>query len=329
MPYEQNKPVASILDSKPDTYQGSASPHSVMVKHINAVLAAEHRHIVEYQREREQHEAERRARHARERAEMAAQGYTPPVVLPAIDFTTDDNSTFDHFEDTDMNLKQLAATALTAGTIATATVGMTGCIPSGDTDQPDIRLFDPKNNRAAFKDFRFSPNPAPTQVRTLVVKVNNPPKDLIFDGTGELALQYNVEGGCLPQIDNFEGIQHAPYKFQTKVPIKQVKPNQFEVVLYDDAFEEKDYFGRGVCRFKLVAAFVDLNVQTPTNPKLFTLESDDRDKKLFSGGQSAVYFRRDLTKIEIFNKGYDGMSIKEIQNAQPEEYFTITLSFKK
>jgi hypothetical protein len=74
MAFEPKRNTEAELEA--EVYQGSASPHSVIVKHINQVLAAEHKHMVEYQREQEQIQVERRVRHERERTQLAAQAHS-------------------------------------------------------------------------------------------------------------------------------------------------------------------------------------------------------------------------------------------------------------
>lgn len=96
---------------------------------------------------------------------------------------------------------------------------------------------------------RFRQNPNPKEAYRIRIKINDAP--------GPLILEQDMDVGYL--ADNCEylitseiiGAKAHPEKTM-KTPIRQIGENEYETVVYRDAMLDEDYFGEGICRWRVV-----------------------------------------------------------------------------
>ena len=300
------KPLTELADTEPETYQGSASPHNVMVKHINQVLAAEHKHMLEFQAEQQQLLAEKRARHERERAEQAHQTLTHIIPNP-----TDT-------EDTDMNLKQFASAAVIATSLLTSSCG------------------DAKGPPATAKTELYKRNPNPQQGYEITAHINNPPGPLNKVDAG---VRYQTKG-CFYVLNSLEGVNASPAQ-NIKLPVTKISDNEYSIKVYLDEMIDEDYYGNGVCGWWMTAVGFDFMA---TGAKDETSFNADLWADQVPATQPITYYfwnkgyPIDVAKMELNKKfpdinqtGSVEFGAKNISNVPIErrnEFFSVTLTVK-
>jgi hypothetical protein len=241
MAFEPKRNMEAELEA--EVYQGSASPHSVIVKHINQVLAAEHKHMVEYQREQEQIQVERRVRHERERTQLAAQAHSINPIIT----NTNESIPLDAIKDDDMNLKQFAVAAMTAGALTAVTISAAGC------DNRE-RYKDRLNEQNQF-EYDKKVNPVLYKVKVSLSNALNE-----FEDTAHFSVTYDIANeSCLPLPDNWLS---GSISIQTQNPVEyqlhKANDGSYYGMVAFDAFENRDYFGNGLCNIRLIGASVSL-----------------------------------------------------------------------
>ncbi|MGL4766836.1 MAG: hypothetical protein ACRCV6_01940 [Formosimonas sp.] len=243
-------PIHTPADStQPETYQGNASPHNVMVQHINQVLAAEYRHSMAYQHEQAQLEAEQQARHARERADALANHlqHTP-------------------LEETDMNLKQFAAAALTAGTLAATGAGVAGC-------QDNYSKYIKSRQNGHEIEYDRTENPALHQV---IIDASKSPTTL--NNEARLLVFYDIENkeSCLPPPDNWvSGVREYSTQRMMEYPVHQNSQNTFTGEFPVNIFESKNYFTFGSCIINIIDVSMEIK---DTEDRVIYLEIGDLEQ---------------------------------------------------
>ena len=300
------KPLTELADTEPETYQGSASPHNVMVKHINQVLAAEHKHMLEFQAEQRQLLAEKRARHERERAEQVHQALTPIIPTP-----TDP-------EDADMNLKQFASAAVIATSLLTSSCG------------------DAKGPPAAAKTELYKRNPNPKQGYEITAHINNPPGPLNKVDAG---VRYQTKG-CFYVLNSLEGVNASPEQ-EIELPVTKISDNEYSIKVYLDEMIDEDYYGNGVCRWWMTGAAIGFMATGAKDETAFSANVSYKD---FAATQPITYYfwnkgyPIDVAKMELNKKfpdinqtGSVEFGAKNISNVPIErrnEFFSVTLTVK-
>ena len=293
------KQFAELTETEPETYQGSASPHNVMVKHINQVLAAEHKHMLEFQAEQRQLLAEKQARHERERAALRHQAPDIPII-----------STPTNTEDADMNLKPFASAAIVAASLLTA-----GC---GDAKGPP----------ATAKTELYKRNPNPKQGYEITARIHNPPGPLNKVDAG---VRYQTKG-CFYVLNSFEGVNASPEQ-EIELPVTKIGDNEYSIKVYLDEMIDEDYYGNGVCRWWMTGAAIGFMA---TGAKDETAFSADVSYKDFPVTQPITYYfwskmypRASFAPVGHEGGSYSGTTkLNDIPTENRNEYFTITIDVK-
>ncbi|MDO4642113.1 MAG: hypothetical protein Q4A84_10530 [Neisseria sp.] len=94
---------------------------------------------------------------------------------------------------------------------------------------------------------RFQLNPHPKQAYRIKIKIDDAP--------GPLKLVNNMHIGyiarnCSYIINKFEGASAEPEK-DIKTEISKIGQNEYETIIYFDAMQDEDYFGQGICQWKV------------------------------------------------------------------------------
>ncbi len=322
MAFEPKRNMEAELEA--EVYQGSASPHSVIVKHINQVLAAEHKHMVEYQREQEQIQVERRVRHERERTQLAAQAHSINPIIT----NTNESISLDATKDDDMNLKQFAVTAMTAGTLVTATLSTSACSAE--------ELVQTSFNRAGEEkrvgdDFDITKNLYAKQAYKLKVKIKDAPG--VFD---------SILAAAWFDIDNVKDCGYfLGGSFQDTVPgleryipvsLTKISDTEYTGVFYIDWGKSGDFFGKGVCYWKLANISVTARATGADGETLFI---NGLDLNAVQNGvvDTAFYLIEDYpTVVSLPNYHNYGTTKDQLHTLKPEllsKLFSITITTEK
>ena len=151
-------------------------------------------------------------------------------------------------EENDMNLSQIAATAVLVA------AGATGCSPS--------ILFGGK----ATPDYKQNPNPKQRYDITMVI-AHAPGPFASVEGS----VSYDIQGeACLPPRTSFIGAQTAQTRASFPVSYTQVDDNTYVGTIYVDQMLDADYYGNGVCQWRLTATSVHLKATGAAGETKFT-----------------------------------------------------------
>ncbi|MGE6335224.1 hypothetical protein [Stenotrophomonas sp. NPDC077659] len=170
----------------------------------------------------------------------------------------------------------------------------------------------------------YEKNPSPKEPYDLVLTVRDGPDD-IQASSGYVSYKIADEA-CLPPIDNFEGVRYGTDEYTIKIPLERVNKTAFKGSFYRDGVLSKDYYGRGVCKWKvqLVGAF--LETEATKSFTYFsistTLEDGAETRYTKKKIQPGPYDDGISPAIVISGKGFSKM----VPEPQCNEYFSFNLS---
>ncbi len=95
----------------------------------------------------------------------------------------------------------------------------------------------------------FVQNPHPKQAYRITVKVNDAPGPMkLMDDANVLYYADN----CSYVISKIEGVTARPEKW-INLKFNLIGKNEYETTIYFDAMKDEDYFGQGICRWKIAS----------------------------------------------------------------------------
>lgn len=192
---------------------------------------------------------------------------------------------------------------------------------------------------------RFRQNPNPKEAYRIRIKINDAP--------GPLILEQDMDVGYL--ADNCEylitseiiGATAHPEK-RLKFPIHKISENEYETVVYRDAMLDEDYFGEGVCRWR-IAGF-GTGFKATGKPEETSFSIGGMVDELIEGKEMTQYYwkarypyiRNADGSIALQNDGIDGMpelaiGFTDFGRASPDNFmpeyrtnlFTITATIEE
>lgn len=111
----------------------------------------------------------------------------------------------------------------------------------------------------------YEANPSPKEAYEVVVTTHDAPEDMFLSGA---AVGYLIaDSGCLPPIENFEGVSYGIEKHLVEIPLKKTAPDRYVGTYFRDGLASKDYFGRGICSWDV--QYVSASLKTRST-KQFT-----------------------------------------------------------
>ena len=102
-------------------------------------------------------------------------------------------------------------------------------------------------------------NPTPTQAYEIVLTIPDPPAQ-IRNVTGEV--QFDIEGvkeDCMPYADSIAGIKPKS-SFAMPLDFERRKEGTYTGTVYQDSLMDEDYYGLGVCRWKLTGVIAAVHL---------------------------------------------------------------------
>ncbi|WP_159092009.1 hypothetical protein [Stenotrophomonas sp. ZAC14D2_NAIMI4_7] len=133
----------------------------------------------------------------------------------------------------------------------------------------------------------YEANPAPKEAYEVVVTVHDGPEDIYVNGAG---VAYRIaNSNCLPPIDNFEGVSYGIEKHSLDIPLKKTDAHTFSGIYFRDGLADKNYFGRGVCRW--VVEYVSASIETESTKSYtyFAISTDPEERT------ATRFSRRDIS----------------------------------
>lgn len=135
----------------------------------------------------------------------------------------------------------------------------------------------------------YRKNPQPKQAYRITMTIENAPGP--FAHMLGLAQFDVVNRECLPPPKNNPGGHTSPIPTEgVEIPLERVSDNTWTGVVYADQMLDEDYYGRGICRWKLIQAQVQLKATGAKEETKFVPSFDS--EKLLTGKPETVYFNK-------------------------------------
>ena len=324
MAFEPKRNTEAELEA--EVYQGIASPHSVIVKHINQVLAAEHKHMVEYQREQEQIQAERRVRHERERAQLSTQAHSINPIIT----NTNESIPLDATKDDDMNLKQLAVAAMTAGALATATLSTSAC---NAEESIQAKLDRGVKGKEYGDAFIISKNLNAKQAYKIKIKIKDAPDAGFKQGEAWAFFDIKNAKECGYIV---EATQDTPSYIERSIdfPLTKLSDTEYEGTFYTDWGQDGDFFNNGVCHWqfnRVGASFsaTGADGETYFGNQLTTRPAggyDIRHPFVINTPYTTFYRKSEYPRD---TNSFAGEGVSDPADFKPEQLFSITITVEE
>lgn len=140
-----------------------------------------------------------------------------------------------------------------------------------------------KQARAAYRR-----DPQPRQAYRITMTIENAPGP--FAHMLGLAQFDVINPECLPPPDDNNGHSWPVPTEGVEIALQKVADNIYSGVVYADQMLDEDYYGRGVCRWKLIQAQVQLKATGAKGETKFVPSYPV--KKLLAGERETVYFNK-------------------------------------
>lgn len=170
----------------------------------------------------------------------------------------------------------------------------------------------------------YEKNPSPKEPYDLVLTVRDGPDDI---QASSAYVSYKIaDEACLPPIDNFEGVRYGTDRHSLDFRLKRVNATTFKGRFFRDGVLSRDYYGRGICRWKveLVGAF--LETEKTKSFTYFTTSTTLED------GSETLYTSKDIQPLIDDGKKHpanitdeEGFT-RDVPEDQRSNYFSIIIS---
>lgn len=174
----------------------------------------------------------------------------------------------------------------------------------------------------------YRENPNPTKAYRLTMRIDDAPGPLQVMVS---ASQFDVVNReCLPPPDSNPGGHLSPIP-TNDIPfqLERVSDNEYTGIVYADGMIDEDYYGRGVCRWKLVNVQVQLKATGAANETKFM--ADLSAEELRAQKEKTLYYWKGLyPQTDVDN--FPDSGAQDPEQFKPElrdNLFTITLASKE
>ncbi|WP_367381372.1 hypothetical protein [Stenotrophomonas cyclobalanopsidis] len=170
----------------------------------------------------------------------------------------------------------------------------------------------------------YEKNPSPREPYDLVLTVRDGPDDI---QASSAYVSYKIaDEACLPRIDNFEGVRYGMDEHTMKIPLQQIDRTTFKGSFFRDGVLSKDYYGKGVCKWKveLVGAF--LETETTKSFTYFSVATTLQDASDTLHAKKDIKPRFDDGGIYPASIISEGGFVESVPESQRNDYFSINIS---
>ncbi|MDO4640532.1 MAG: hypothetical protein Q4A84_02345 [Neisseria sp.] len=163
---------------------------------------------------------------------------------------------------------------------------------------------------------RFQLNPHPKQAYRIKVKINDAPGPLKL--INDMYVGYKAEN-CSYLISKVAGAYAKPEK-TIKTKMNQIGQDEYETVVYFDAMQDEDYFGEGICRWKIEN--FGTSFKATGKPEETEFNVSDLMKHLIEKKTLIKYYRKGGYPYFKNDDGsiYNGKDMVSFGTASPNEY---------
>jgi len=116
----------------------------------------------------------------------------------------------------------------------------------------------------AVKDPKYERNPNPKQKYVVTAKVEGAPGPFRV-ATASVQYKIGPTQQCMPPAEPISGTFPTPDRASVSLQVRKLSESEFQFDFYLDAMAAKDYFGRGVCNWRVEG--VDLTLRPTGAPE--------------------------------------------------------------
>ena len=220
----------------------------------------------------------------------------------------------------------LAAGALTLAVSACASAAMPNDLPA-DAPHGASQYERPNETQPGAKPPVPRRNPAAIAYE-LTLTVAHAPGPLAFVSAG---MSYDVvDPRCLPRLGGMSGTRVTA---EQSVPVKleRIGPDTYRGVVYDDLFVDEDYYGLGLCRWRLTGVGFVLRATGADGETRF-LESVSHDDIVAGKTQRSYFEKRFYPSMDIPN--FPAGGVRDLSRFKPgyggpEHLFTVDAALRR
>ena len=175
---------------------------------------------------------------------------------------------------------------------------------------------------------QYKENPSPVQAYRLRMHIRDAPGPLKVTVS---ATQHDVvTPECLPPPNANPGRQLSPIP-TNDIPfrLERVSEAEYTGVFYTDGMIDEDYHGRGICRWELIQAQVQLKANGTEGETRFIV-SLDKDE-LSGGGSKTVYYWKGgypRSSMDDF-PDYGVTSVEDVREGLRGDLFSVTITAER
>lgn len=176
----------------------------------------------------------------------------------------------------------------------------------------------------AHKEPEIQLNPEPRERYEITMTIQDAPGPFTDIGGW---VQYDVSNkDCAPTRETFQTVHYlTPEKFFLPLTFREVGDGVYTAEVAVDALLDEDYFGLGVCRWRMTFANAALKGRSVKFTPLLGLE------QLRSEKPQTLYFSKRTyysTKLDD-SPNFGGLSPSQFKSSVQDELFTITLTARR
>lgn len=170
-------------------------------------------------------------------------------------------------------------------------------------------------------------NPSPKDAYEITLTTQDAPDDI--DASHAYVSYRIADEGCLPPIDNFEGVRYGMEKHSLHIPLQRVDGHTFKGIFFRDGLARKDYFGRGICTWRVSLVGASLWTEQTKDFTYFSISTD------LQTGRETRLSKKDIEPLRDDGHRYPASAILESRfedEVPPEErgrFFSYSISIRK
>jgi len=173
----------------------------------------------------------------------------------------------------------------------------------------------------------YEANPSPKDAYEVVVTTHNAPEDIYVKGAW---VSYTItNGNCLPPIDNFEGVSYGIEKHSLKIPLEKIDAHTYTGTYFRDGLAEKDYFGRGLCRWRVDYVSSSIETESTRSFTYFQIVTDPQQRTTTRFAKRAIAPRLDDGERYPASDLSEERFKREIPIEQQSDFFSYSITIAK
>lgn len=170
----------------------------------------------------------------------------------------------------------------------------------------------------------YEANPSPKEAYEVVVTTHDAPEDMY--ATTAYVTYKIADEGCLPPIDNFEGVRYGLEQYSLDVPLERIDATTFKGTFFRDGVLSRDYFERGACRWKVERVGTSLRTESTKSFTYFTISTTLEDGKETRYTSKIIEPLFSEGRVRAAKVTSESGFLKQVPENLRSNYFSITIS---